>query len=456
MRWRAATILASLLATTATAHAQTLSLADALRRADQHAYANRIGAAEADVAGAQSIAALRGILPTVRMEASFAKTNDPIGAFGTTLRQRTITAPDFDPGRLNHPDAVTNYAGGAVIEQPLFNLDAHLGRQAAGRGADAATALAEWTSIGTRLDVIRAYFGAVLAAEKAATLEAADRAARSHALQAQRMVDAGIATRSDALLALVKAGAVEVLLLEAQGEAALARAQLATTLGVPGDTIFTLPATLPTAARIRDLLASQITAQTEQRADLAAARHGSAAAHADVRRALSLYVPRINAFGRYDWNSRAQLYGGAEAWSVGVLASWTPFAGAHELAERAASGGRKRAAEARLDAARAQASLELSAAENACVVALRRLEIAERAAAQSAEAHRIVTHKYEGGLATVAELLDAAAIETQSALGLSAARYQGIVADAERRRAAGSDLSDIPSLLAPEIAGNIR
>lgn len=457
MARRAPAVAALLVAATATAaQAQTLTLADALRRADLHAYANRIGWADADVAAAQSTAALRGILPTVRLEAGFAKTNDPIGAFGTTLRQRTIAAADFDPARLNHPDAVTNYAGGAVIEQPVFNLDAHFGRQAAGRGADAASALATWTSVGTRLDVIRAYFGAVLAVEKAATLEAADRAARSHALQAQRLVDAGIATRSDALLALVKAGDVEVLLLEAQGEAALARAQLATVLGLPGDTTFTLPATLPSAAHIRDLLASDVTAQAEQRADLTAARHGTAAAQADARRALSLYLPRINAFGRYDWNSRARLYAGPEAWSVGVMASWTPFAGAHELAERAATTARKRAADARLDAARAQASLELSAAENARVVALRRLEIAERAAAQSAEAHRIVTHKYEGGLATVAELLDAAAIETQSALGLSAARYKGIVADAERRRAAGSDLADAPFLLTPEIAGNTR
>jgi outer membrane protein TolC len=452
------TTLAALLliAAAAAAQAQSLSLADALRRADQHAYANRIGRAEADAAGAQSIAALRGILPTVRLEAGFARTNDPIGVFGTTLRQRAIAASDFDPDRLNHPGAVTNYAGGAVIEQPLFNLDAHLGRRAAGRGADAATAAAEWTGVGARLDVIRAYFGAVLAAEKAITLEAADRAARSHATQAQRLVDAGIATRSDALLALVRAGDVEVLLFEAQGAAALARAQLATVLGVPGDTVFTLPATLPPADRIRELLASDVTIRAERRADLTAARYGRDAAQADVRRALSLYVPRINAFGRYDWNSSDRLYAGPEAWSVGVMASWTPFAGAHELAERAATTARKRAADARLDAARAQADLELAAAENARGVALRRLEIAERAAAQSAEAHRIVTRKYEGGLATVAELLDAAAIETQSALGLSAARYQGIIADAERRRAAGSDLSDTPILLTPEIAGNIR
>lgn len=438
------------------AHAQNLGLADAIRRADELAFANRIGAADASAAAAQSLAALRGILPAVRLEAGFARTNDPIGAFGTTLRQRAISAADFDPARLNDPAAVTNYAGGAVVEQPLFNLDAHFGRHAAGRAADAAASVADWTSVGTRLDVIRAYFGAVLAVDKVATLEAADRAAQSHAAQARRLVDAGLATRSDALLAQVKAGEIEVQLLEARGDAALSKARLATVMGTPADTLFTLPPTLPGAARVLELLSQDVAARPDQRADLMAARLGRDAAAADVRRAAALYVPRINAFGRYDWNSRSSLFGGMEAWSFGVMAAWSPFAGAHELSERAATSARRRAATARLEAAQANASLEVAASESARRVAIKRLEIAERAAAQSAEAHRIVTHKYEGGLATVAELLDAAAVETRSSLALSAARYTGIVVDAERRRAAGYDLSDAPSLFTLEIAENAR
>jgi outer membrane protein TolC len=68
------------------------------------------------------------------------------------------------------------------------------------------------------------------------------------------------------------------------------------------------------------------------------------------------------------------------------------------------------------------------------------LDIAEVSVAQGAEAHRIVAKKYAGGLATVAELLSAAALETQTRLGLSDARYQAIVADAAARQAAGADL----------------
>ena len=79
-------------------------------------------------------------------------------------------------------------------------------------------------------------------------------------------------------------------------------------------------------------------------------------------------------------------------------------------------------------------------------MALARLGIAEIAVTQAAEAHRIVARKYAGGLATVAELLGAAAVETQARLGLSEARYQAIVADAAARQAAGADLMVLTAL----------
>jgi hypothetical protein len=64
--------------------------------------------------------------------------------------------------------------------------------------------------------------------------------------------------------------------------------------------------------------------------------------------------------------------------------------------------------------------------------------------AQSAEANRIVARKYQGGLASIVDLLDAQSVETESALALSDARYRVIVADAERLRAIGGD----PAVLA--------
>jgi outer membrane protein len=420
------------------AHGQELSLAEALRRAESDGYANRMAGGATAVQSARQLEALQGVLPALRVEGGFARTTDPIGAFGVALRQRRIGPADFDPARLNHPDAVSNYTGAVVLEQPVFNADAHLGRAAAGRAAAAARGAETWTRVETRVNVIRAYYGAVLAREQVATLESALRAAREHVRRAESLVANGLATRSDALLASVQAGELEAQLIEARGRADLAGSQLAVLLGstVGGD--FVLPARLPGTAAIRDLPVG-VAEAFEERGDVTAAQHARSAASLDVRRARSQALPRVNAMARYDWHSAARPFGGDENWSVGVMVTWAPFTSAAQLADMQATRGRAVSAQAGAEAALAQARLEAEQSATDWNVAVERLRIAEVAVEQSAEAHRIVSRKYDGGLATVVELLGAAAVETGSALKLSHARYHAIATAADRLRALGHD-----------------
>ncbi|HXV90151.1 MAG TPA: TolC family protein [Gemmatimonadales bacterium] len=434
----------------APAAAQQLTLAEALRRADGGAYANRIAAGQhADRAG-QRQTALRGILPTLRAEGGFVRTTEPLGAFAATLRQREVSLASFDPARLNYPPPTGNWGAALVAEVPLVNFDAWAGRRAADHGAAAGAAAGEWTRLGTRTDVIRAYYGAVLATERVATLTAAATAAHGHVRQAEAMVREGLVTRSDALLAAVRAGEVDAQLAEAHADAQDARRQLAVLLGAPAETAFVLPASLPAADRIRALTASDTAAAVlAARADVDAAERGLAAAQADAFRAKSAYLPRVNSFARLDWNSPSGLYAGDDSWTVGLMLSWTPFAGGSEIGDIRSAGGREAAARAMAEAAAARAELELAQTRAAVQVALARLDIAERGVAQSREAHRIVTRKYEGGLAGVVELLDAAATETASALGFAHARFATIAAAAARRRATGGDPGTLATLDAP-------
>ena len=128
------------------------------------------------------------------------------------------------------------------------------------------------------------------------------------------------------------------------------------------------------------------------------------------------------------------------------MLSWSPFSGGAELAERRAAGARRERAAAMADAAEAQAQLEMRAAETRVAVALARMDLAERAVAQSIEAHRIVTRKYEGGVASITELFDAAAAETGARLAFADSRYQAILAAVDRLRARGGDVSTIVTL----------
>ena len=429
------------------ASAQRLTLADALDRADRWAYGNRAQTAAARAQRAQSMLPLRGILPTVRFDAGFMRTTDPIGAFGTTLRQRAITQQDFDPSRLNFPPVASNYTGAVVLEQPLFNADAFAGRRAASHAGDAAVGTAEWARTVTRVDVVRAYYGAALAREKVTTLLTAVRAATEHVRQAELMAQNGLVTPSDALLAAVKAGEVETSLLEARGESFNARRALATLLGAPNDTLMMLPDGLPASEAIRALAAEALDAQAgHTRPDVDASRAQAEAAASDALRAKLLSLPRLNGFARYDWNSVLRPYGGDKNWSVGVMASWTLFAGASELAERRITSARRAGADAMRDGVEAKAMLEIEQSTTSLRTAIARLAIAERGVKQSGDAHRIVSRRYAGGLAAVVELLDAAAIETQTRLGHAASRYTLIVAIAERRKALGLDPGIVRSL----------
>lgn len=437
----AVTTAALLLATTANADAQ-LSLGQAIAEADRAAYANRAAVSIADADRAQATAPLQGILPSARVETGFMRTTDPIGAFGTTLRQRAVTPAAFDPALLNFPAPVNNLQSAFVAEVPLVNLDAWLGRRAASRAADASSTSAEWTRLDTRTNVIRAYYGAVLASEKVAALEVGLRAANAHLAQATSMVEQGMVTRADALLASVRAGEVEADLASARAEALNATRQLALVLGRDIHDLPVLPHEMPASEAIRSIASGLLTSEDDtpgKRADVRAAASRQAAADADRLRARTAALPRLNGFARYDWHHESTPFGGERNWTVGIMATWNLLTSASEIAEIKGAASRSEVARVHAEAIRAQALLEVASARSELEVALQHLTIAERGAVQAAEAHRLVARRYQGELATVAELLEAQATETASALALSHARYGVITSAAAMLQAAGAD-----------------
>ena len=354
-------LLAFGVATPAGLAAQQLTLADALARADATGYANRAARAQASAEHARTLGALQGTLPTLRVEGGWVKTTDPLGAFGFLLRQRAVTPAAFAPAGLNNPAARSNWNAGVVAEVPLFNADALAGRSAARSGARAAAASADWTAVTTRLQVVQAYYGGRLASEVVLTLEVAEATAAAHVRQASALLEQGMVTRSDLLLAQLRASEIRAQLIGARAEAGLARRQLALVLGVPTDTAFVLPDLLPSAERIRGVAELLAPVALEGRADVEAAKATAEAAGRNVRRATVRLLPRLNAFGRYDWNDPTALFHGKRSWTLGVMASWTPFSGFAEIGDVRGARARATAARAMAEAAEGQAALEVSA-----------------------------------------------------------------------------------------------
>ena len=62
-----------------------------------------------------------GYMPQVRLGAGYDRTTNPMWAFGTKLNQEAIAAKDFDPDRLNDPDAIGNYSSSLSLVWPLYD-----------------------------------------------------------------------------------------------------------------------------------------------------------------------------------------------------------------------------------------------------------------------------------------------------------------------------------------------
>jgi len=453
--WRAVSLVAALWAAAPIGiyptdlAAQGLTLVDALARADEAAYPNRMASGDQRAHSGAALGALQGVLPTLRVDGGYLRTTDPLNSFGILLRQRAVTLAAFDPDALNHPDAMHNYAVGLVVEQPIFNPDAWMGRAAAVQASKAAGARTSWTREQIRFAVIRAWFGVAVAEQRVATLEAALAAARQHVRQAESMVAAGLVTRSDALLASVKAGEVESDLIAARGAIESARRGLALLIGSTEADLPPVSGDLPSPGAIRMVLEGGPAGESEgrERPDVQAAEWQADAARLDQRRAEATLLPRLNGFARVDWHDRTTPFGGDRSWTVGVMASWSLFGGGKELGDMRSTAGRQEAARAMAEGTRAQAEVEVRDAATARSVARSRLAIAEAAVIQSEEAHRIVARKYEGEIATVLELLDASAVETRSRLGLAAALFDAITSEARWRLVRGDDLSALARLL---------
>jgi outer membrane protein TolC len=428
-------------------------LAEALDLADRRAIANRAATGQRAARDGESLVPLSGILPAVRVEGGVVRTTDPIGVFGTRLRQRRLAAADFDPTSLNRPAPITNVGTAIVAELPILNADAWIGRGAAGASASAAQAAADWTRAATRADVVRAWYGALLAADRVTTLEAAVQAGAAHVRQAESALRNGLVTASDALLAQVKAGELEADLATARGDLASARRGLAGLVTGAADRELVPIGGVPTDAALRRFAEADTALPAAERADVRAAAQGAVASQRDAARARATLLPRINGFVRYDWNDPSRLGGGDKSWTIGAIATWTPFTGAAELAEQRITAGRLLTARAMADGAAAQATLEAARAATDLRVALQRLDLAERGVTQATDAHRIVARRYDGGLASVVELLDAAAVETHQRTLLAKARFDVIAALAARRLALGLDPAALAMLdIAPKNA----
>ena len=400
-----------------------LSLGEALALAAQHNPTAEAARWERMAREADALGASAAFLPTLSAEIGAVRTDDPVAAFGTKLRQGRFAQSDFALAALNFPSPINDVSTSLALEQPILQLEGLFGRRAAQAGARAGR-LAEVRAVqAAAFEVIRAYFGARLAEDRVLLLGESYAAAERTVRQVARLRAEGAVTLVDAQLARSRASELEAALAGSRA-AQLASVDLLLELvgAEPGQPVeLSDSLTLP----------PDIAGDTNLRPDIAALRAELEAQEANVRRAQSQWAPSLAAFGDLSWHDRdVGLMSGSRHWTLGLLVRWTPFRGLAETGQLRRARAEREATRVRLAAAERRAGSEARAAAAEWEAALAGYRAAEAALWQGALAARAASSRYDEGAATISELLAVRAAESSQRVARLHALYQARVAQA--------------------------
>lgn len=396
-----------------------LSLKEAIETAQNQSFSVQDAAFESQAAQHVFSQTRAVFLPSISFEYDIVSTNDPLNVFGFKLKQERVTQQDFDPSRLNSPDAFENYSARIKVQQPLFNPDMFLARSAARSQMNSSREQLASTKNHIRFQVTRLYFELVLHGEQLNVIREALLTAEEFERQSRIFFDEGLINREDLLTAQVHRLELESKKLGITNKQADASANLAHLLGYdssisinPTDILEQINGTLP------DIDPAEILIDN---AYLRAISHKAEAASGMLRSSLYGFLPKINVFGQYEFNDSD--FGGFEASSylIGANLTWNIFSGYQKAGRVSESRVRARQAETMLQNQTIDQQNRLESAWRALEHAGRQIEVRGEAIEQATENIRIRSNRYQEGMESTTDLL-------QAQTRLSEARLNQLVA----------------------------
>lgn len=377
----------------------------------------RAARARARAAVAEADAAEAFLWPALAADAGWARTNDPVGVFGTKLRQGRFQQTDLALDALNAPAPVSDWTAGAGVEWRGLDPAAWAGREAAVRGADAAQWTLERTREATAFRARILYWEAVRADGRLDAALAAEEAARATEHLFRRRRDEGVLTDADLLQAEAEAARAGARVAGADQQMRDARERLAVFLGrdptrapAPADpALLPAPPTAAGAAGAPAPPAGAGGAGLPARSDLRARQAVVDASRARVRQARRAFLPTVAAFAGLSSHAPEAFDGREHHWSGGVQLSWPVFTGFARRArlDQARAGAEE--AEATYEEALREARAEVEEARRAVGSAGEQVRATVAAVRAAEEAHRLVRRRFQEGLATPVDLLQAEA-----------------------------------------------
>jgi outer membrane protein TolC len=403
----------------------SLSLRDAVHLALRENKAIAEANAATRASAARIDEARSGRLPKLNYSESWVRSDNPTFVFMSLLTQHQFTAENFNIGPLNRPDPMNNFQSVVSFDQPLYDAgQTRNAVQSANLSRQMSIEEQRRTEMQVISGIVRAYYGAVLAAESLKTAEQAVRSAEADLKRAESVRAAGMSTDVDVLSIRVHLAAVTEQRIQRAAELDVAQSALNDALGVPLDTRHTLTSALRRLDAPESELASLERDASSARPEARASHLEAGLAKTQADSARSALLPQVTFHAAFEADRQQFITKGGANWLASVGARWNLFNGNGDKArieesrlwmERARAGEQRVDSAVRLEVRRAWADLRASE---------QRIEVAQAAVAEAEESLRITQNRYEAGMSNVTDLL-----RNETAVLESRTRYLAAVHD---------------------------
>lgn len=417
---------------------EPLSLDQAVETALKNNPGLKAADSQVDAAQAGVVRSRSGFLPKVTLSETWSRTDNPLMALGTKLNREIVSPLDFAPDAINHPDPISNYNTRVAVMQPVWNGGKeYLGMKQAGLARDAAVMDRNRTRQETVFNVVKAYYGLLLAKEYHTVALQSLETSEANVKLAELRFKAGAVLQSDLLRAKVQLAEVREMAFRAGNSVKLAAANLNFAMGVPQSDEYDVEGLLAVQEQKGDL-DGMLTEALSLRPDLVSMDRNRKNAETNIKQARTDYLPSLNLMGQVDWNSDRIAGSDAKSWGVMAVLSWNLFDGlvtTSRVREASANAERARAQEEQM---RSGVQLQVRQAYYNLAASQERINATASSVQEAEEGLRTVQKRYEVGMTTFVDVLGAENALIRSRMNALQALYDNNIASAELKLAIGT------------------
>lgn len=347
-------------------------------------------------------------LPNINLSETYINTNDPLNVFGFKLKQQIVTASDFNPSLLNDPNDINNFMTKVQVEQPILNFDALTGRSVASANVKATELNLKWTKNLIGLQAKFMYFQLQLANAQKEVLTTTQKALQEALNVTENYFGQNLIAKVDLLEMQLRLNEVESQLLATETQISSVNTQFAHFLGYP------ITTQIITIDEVKDLTAINVAevagVSIEDRSDMQALSFQLKASNRMLNASKFKFLPRLNAFGSYEWNDKNAFGTNADNYMVGAKLEWDIFKGGRNLGEMQKIKHQKNIMQITYYEKLSKSQQELEQLKNQLAVSKKQVELSKLAVEQAEEAFKLKSNRYKEGLEKTAEVLKSEAM----------------------------------------------